>query len=367
MTIANCGDSSGVNEHGTPARSPAGGSRVNRPAITRRASVWAHPPAGGFCHQVLHYRGAERFFHIVAAFARQGAARAEPVLLMVGAAKLTRLRDLLAEEVAAGQVELVDMDVVGANPARIIPAWREFVDRHPGSGPLRGVGEPIGPSRQGDALEECTRHEELLNVAFGHMAGDDRPFWLLCPYDLTALDPVVVRRSRRTHPFTIDDAALGHADSPDFDGVERFRRPSADTLPPAPANAWHLRVTSGDATSLRRARRAVADLARLYGMAEATEELVLAAHEVLANAVVHGGGEADVAAWLDDAVFVCEVTDRGELADPLAGRRAVPAGEDRGRGLWMANQLCDLVQVRQIEGCTVVRLQRRRPGGSLVV
>ena len=42
-------------------------------------------------------------------------------------------------------VQFVDMPALGRNPARIIPAWRDFVDEHGAGGrPLRGIGEPSG-------------------------------------------------------------------------------------------------------------------------------------------------------------------------------------------------------------------------------
>ena len=81
---------------------------------------------------------------------------------------------------APSDVALVDMEVLGANPARIIPAWEDFVAEHAGAGRrLRGIGEPIWDGRGAAELAECQQHESLLNVAFA----DGPPFWLVCPYD----------------------------------------------------------------------------------------------------------------------------------------------------------------------------------------
>ena len=83
---------------------------------------------------------------------------------------------------------------VGHNPARIIPAWHEFVAQHAAPGVrLRGIGEPIFPERSADELVECQRHESLLNLAFA----DADAFWLVCPYD-TQLAPD--RRARGGAP-----------------------------------------------------------------------------------------------------------------------------------------------------------------------
>ena len=44
--------------------------------------------------------------------------------------------------------------------------------------------------------------------------------------------------------------------------------------------------------------------------------------------------------------------------EPLVGRER-PAGPAGGYGLWLANQLCDLVQVRSFPAGSVVRLHMR--------
>jgi len=50
----------------------------------------------------------------------------------------------------------------------------------------------------------------------------------------------------------------------------------------------------------------------------------------------------------------------GKIADPLADRRKPDPNEPGRRGLWMANQLCDLVQIRVRAAGTVVRLHMHR-------
>ncbi|HWD08171.1 MAG TPA: ATP-binding protein, partial [Actinomycetota bacterium] len=60
---------------------------------------------------------------------------------------------------------------------------------------------------------------------------------------------------------------------------------------------------------------------------------------------------------LDRLIF--QVEDRGLIDNPLAGRvRPAPDGE-HGYGLWLVNQICDLVQIRSGPAGTVVRLHIR--------
>jgi hypothetical protein len=63
--------------------------------------------------------------------------------------------------------------------------------------------------------------------------------------------------------------------------------------------------------------------------------------------------------WRDDAAVVCEVRDRGRIDELLAGRLRPASVGEGGHGLWMANQLCDLVQLRTRRSGTVVRMHMR--------
>ena len=58
--------------------------------------------------------------------------------------------------------------------------------------------------------------------------------------------------------------------------------------------------------------------------------------------------------------LVCEIEDSGVIGDPLAGRQEPGSGQHTGRGLWIANQICELVQVRTFATHSVVRLHLRR-------
>lgn len=64
--------------------------------------------------------------------------------------------------------------------------------------------------------------------------------------------------------------------------------------------------------------------------------------------------------WHDRESVICEVCDAGRIMDPLAGRRRPAKDPVGGRGLWIANQLCELVQVRTFLTGSVVRLHVRR-------
>lgn len=75
--------------------------------------------------------------------------------------------------------------------------------------------------------------------------------------------------------------------------------------------------------------------------------------------MLHGGGRGYMTLWSDGADVLCEVRDPGSFDRPLAGREEPKAGQVGGMGLWSANQVCDLVQIRSTPSGTVVRLHMR--------
>jgi anti-sigma regulatory factor (Ser/Thr protein kinase) len=101
----------------------------------------------------------------------------------------------------------------------------------------------------------------------------------------------------------------------------------------------------------------VAHYARSCGLPEErVEVLELAASELASNSVRHGGGSGALAMWLEPGAVVVEFSDAGRLIDPLTGRLAPSLDSEGGRGLYLVNQLCDLVAVRSSDAGTTVRV-----------
>ena len=280
-----------------------------------------------FHHEAVFYDGERVIMDRLLPFLREGAAADEPMLVAVSPAKIRLLGDALGSDV--DRVTFVPMDELGRNPARIIPAWRAFADRA-GSRPVRGIGEPVWAGRSRAELDECYLHESLLNVAFA-----DRPsFQLLCPYDTGALPAEVLQRARQSHPCVDEHAS------------DRYHPELTLTagLPAVPGTARRLAF---DGPALGEVRRVVAATAREIGLSDdRADACVLAVNELAANSVRHGGGRGELHVWHEDGALVCEVRDAGCISDPLAGRHIPTIEQLGGRGLWMVNQLCDLVQIR---------------------
>jgi anti-sigma regulatory factor (Ser/Thr protein kinase) len=266
------------------------------------------------------------------------------VLVAVSEGRIALLSDALGPD--SEHIRFADIRELGRNPARIIPAWREFLDEHEGRSVL-GIGEPVWAGRCDEELQECELHEWLLNAAF-----DDGPGWeLLCPYDTEALDADAVAAAHRSHPHVGTDGLSFASDCYDPAFVT-LQPPLAP--PPSEALAFEFTVTE---LSQVRAHVAAASNPLLGGAR--TQDLILAANELATNSVTHGGGAGTLRLWSDGAELVCEVDDRGRLADPLVGRKRPDQRQLTGRGLWIVNQLCDLVQIRAGAQGTTIRVRMR--------
>jgi anti-sigma regulatory factor (Ser/Thr protein kinase) len=304
-------------------------------------------PHAGFRHEALFYDGDEGFLAGTVPFVRDAVAWEGAVVVALGEEKTRLLRDALGAD--AEPVRFAPMEELGVNPARIIPAWRDFVAEHAGSDrPVRGIGEPVWPGRTSAEIDECHRHEALLNLAFAGVSD----WWLLCPYDQRGLDEQVVADARRTHPHLVEAGTT--ADSPVYTAPPPVLAPG-DPLPVPAAHALEVPFTSDD---LGVVRAIVADCARRAGLgSQRRSDLVLAVNELATNSVRHAKGGGVLRVWQEAGALFCEVEDEGRIRDPLAGRVRPIDDRPGGRGLWIVNHLCDFVQLRVLPAGSLVRVR----------
>jgi anti-sigma regulatory factor (Ser/Thr protein kinase) len=310
------------------------------------AAVAPEETAPRFAHEALFYSGEAEFLAGLLPYLRDGLDREEAVIVAEPPQRLQLLHDALGVDAAA--VEWLDMAEVGANPARIIAVWATALERHATAGrTVRGVGEPAFSGRRETELVECRLHEFLLNAAF-----DDGPGWrLLCPYDVDGLPRAVTQDALLTHPLHSTGAERLASEGYAAGG---YRHAFAAPLPPPSGSAFRGTYGAGDIPATR---RTVGHYARSCGLPEErVEVLELAASELATNSIRHGGGSGSVAMWLEPGAVVVEFSDSGRLIDPLSGRLAPALHAEGGRGLYLVNQLCDLVAVRSTDAGTTVRV-----------
>ncbi|HET9168800.1 MAG TPA: anti-sigma factor RsbA family regulatory protein [Actinospica sp.] len=294
------------------------------------------PGGTRFRHEALFYEGEDGFVERTSGFVREGLEAGERVLVAVAEERAAPLRAELRSD--AADVEFLAPAGLGRNPARIIPAWRDWVERNTARGTaFRGVGEPVRAPGSALEIRACETHEHLLNTAF-----DTGPaWWLLCPYDVAGLPEQVLAGASGSHRLIHGDHVPRDAANFDADaGLAAFHEPLPGLGPPLFEASFGLAELPG----LRTAIEQRAGLLSLHGRSLA--DFVLVADELASNSVRHGGGRGTIKLWQREGHAVCEIADRGLIEDPLVGRRRpdlrLPEG---GAGLWTANQLCDLVLI----------------------
>jgi anti-sigma regulatory factor (Ser/Thr protein kinase) len=300
----------------------------------------------GFEHDALMYSDLGEYVKATCAFIDGAREADQPVMVAVPGQKIGVLREGLNG--AADGVRFVDMNKLGRNPGRIIPEVREWVGQQ-GRRRCHFVGEPIWPGRSGEETIEATRHEALINLAFA-----DADAHILCPYDTRLLNREVVADARRTHPHLIEGDRRHRSDCY-TDPLEIWR-----------AEEWKLtKPTRSVATfeineDLASLRAFTAGWARRCGLAERrVPDFVFAINEAATNALLHGRPPARLRAWLAGDRVVAEITDAGRLENPLAGRFRPRPAWPSGRGVWLINQMCDLVELRPADAGTTIRMHVR--------
>ncbi len=302
---------------------------------------------GGLDHDAFVYRSTAEFAGYAAQFVDRGLSVGGEVFVAGAAEGVTALRAALGGEPAG--VTLRDTQEWAPHPATRLRAFHRLVTSRLKAGvpTLYLMGEPLWPSGPPPIRREWARYESVLNAVLAPF-----PVTLVCLYDGLRLAPEVVADAGHTHPEFVDadGARPTGAFEPPATLLRRWTRRSG----PPPAGA-HLVAEPGSPTA---ARGVVTDAARRAGVdAPRTEDLGIAVSEVLTNAALHAGGATLVATWTEAGRFVCQVEDTGPgMDDPLAGYRPPSPDEVAGRGLWLARQLVELMEILPGGTGTTVRL-----------
>lgn len=294
-------------------------------------------------HDAHIYDSDAEFVDWIGPFIRDGVERGEEVMVVTRPRNTALLRDTLGE--TAGVVRFVDSTDWYQSPAQTIAGYQAAMDQafSTGTSRLRVVGEvEFGPTAIDHA--EWTRYESLLNTAFA-----SRSAWIVCPYDTRRLPGYVVDDARLTHPNSIHRGRRQSSDR--FD-------PGAYTTPlPLPVNGrlfGELKVNG----NLRPVRELVERVSGEAGLSkERREDLCLAVNEIATNAILYGQPPVRVRAWVDDPTILFEVTDTGSGPDnPLEGFIPPHPDELDGKGLWLARQLADRLEIETSDDGTSVRI-----------
>lgn len=320
-------------------------------------TVAANPGGGSLTHQALMYGSEQGFLAGTIPVVSAGLERGDLLRIVTTARNAGWLRAELGA--AAARVEFGDSSVSYRHPVRTLASVHRTVQAASREGRrLCLIGEPLWTLRSPQENTEWARYESLVNAALAWASAV-----LVCTYDIRAIAPDVIADMVRTHPELV--TAGGVTPTPNYvDPVEFSAEHDTLPLPELPPPALSLRFDEVDQLVALRAL-VNTNATKAGAPIPDVERFVQAIDEVATNAIEYGGGAGTVRLWTASQAMLCEISDTGAgLSDPLAGR--LPSGRStaRGRGLWLARQLCDLVDVRSGQAGTTVRL-RLNLGGTV--
>ncbi len=298
----------------------------------------------GVTHTFLAHHSGTSLAECVRPFIREGLDASQPVHVNAARHHLANLRAALGED--GGKVTWTDTDEWVPHPGRRLRAIEDLLEQEAARGRrLRFVGScawPVGP-------EALVREWERFDVALGELL-EQYEASMVCLYDADALPADVIDRARHFHP---EHGLRPARPNPGFGAPRATLRDEQHRLAlPGDAVCLSGRVTPGTA------RRFLHDLFASEQLEhERVEELTVIASELVTNSVQAGAETITIAWWEDEDGCALQVDDDGYGFDePLAGYRRPAADADNGRGVWIARQLAD-----------VVELARRDPGTSVRV
>jgi anti-sigma regulatory factor (Ser/Thr protein kinase) len=298
-------------------------------------------------HDAFLYGSDEQLVTAMVPFLQEGLTRGDAAAAVTTPGNLALLRDRLGADAHVGYVEAADWYVrPAAAIAQFDAAIRELIDG--GAPHLRVVGElPFGSTLGEHA--SWNRYEAIVNEAFKRA-----PLWVVCLYDTRALPEQLIEAARRTHP-TLFEARRRRQSADYVEPAVLLGQIPEPGIPVAGPPRLQLRI-DGDPRGWRHSLAGAVEAEALpRGRAE---EFLIAVGEVVANALGHGHGLAELTLWSTNDGVVCAVHDDGPgLDDPFAGY--LPPGNDdaaQGMGLWVARQLSDSLAIQSGADGTTVRL-----------
>ena len=295
-------------------------------------------------HEAFLWNGRADFVDGLLPFIEEGIHGGEAVLVAAVPEHWEWLSDSLGSR--ASGVQFVDMTRLGRNPARIIPACQQFLNDWSGyERPARAIGEPMWEGQRPEEVLECQLHEALMNLA----VDPEMPFWVLCPYDAGHLDADLLAEASRSHPALTTTAS--YQGSRNYRGHHHAQALFARDLPPMDGPVTEMKMTP-------RGLAAAADTVTLQGVCgnlspDQVSNLTHAVRSLAGDSLNRGAQLLTLRLWDRPDALVCELADSTLIHDLLIGRLEQDS-------VWLANQLCDLVQVRSGNSGTVIRIHVRK-------
>jgi anti-sigma regulatory factor (Ser/Thr protein kinase) len=308
------------------------------------------PPArpAGAWHEAVAFRDPVDLAARIAPLIAEATTLGDPVLAVLGREERGALEAVLGN--AGDGVRFLDpAEVHTVPPFTVAVEWARTNRRitEPGGRSLV-VGQHL-EQLPGCGPEYWARLDIALDVATTHL-----PVTVLCPFPDAA--PQALVRATHPHVATAGGVVGGEGYRPPREAVVDF------PPPPPPDLGRPAAQRPFDLATLAEVRGTVTTAGTAAGLdPEDAADLVLAVNELASNSIEHGPGAGVLRIWDLDGEVVAEVFDGGHMDVPFPGLTLPPPEGERGRGLWLASELCDVLQVWSEAGeGTIIRVTMRR-------
>ncbi len=301
----------------------------------------------GIFHEGAIYASDSELRDTALPFLSDGLDAHEPTYVILGPHGDQLVRRELGEREGLHYLPATDVYV---NPAMTVKGYRDVLTAEVAAGAeqIRFITEVPHPGT-GSAWDWWGRYESAVNEIFA-----DIPVWAICTYDERTTPTEVLDEVRRTHPYLARPGGE-HAPNGGYESPAAFiyhrSHPYSD---PLEAGEPVVALTDPSLTEARRA--AVAVTQALFGT-ETADNLALAVSEVVANAQRYGRSPVELRVWAGPDRVVATVKDGGTgIRDATIGLAPVDSDQRSGRGLWIANQLCDHLGITRSHDGFLIRL-----------
>ena len=299
----------------------------------------------GASHSALVHHSTDELVARLVPYVRAGLSAGDTVHVNLRSHRLVALKRALGGD--GSRVRWSDSMEWEPSPGRRLRAFEDLLDelRQNGTGRSRFVGECAWPAAPGPLAAEWERFDAVLDTV---LAGS--PVEMICTYDAASLPASIVERARLAHPLVGVDPVVPSEAHLDADALARLLAPGPLATPPTA-------TVSVGPLDPPAARRFVARC--LAGSAlppERLEDLLLVVTELVTNGWQAAASTVSVACWQARHGIVVQVDDDGNgLCGPFSGYRRPALDALGGRGLWIARQLSDAVEIAAAPVGTTVR------------
>jgi anti-sigma regulatory factor (Ser/Thr protein kinase) len=309
----------------------------------------------GFAHVAVLYTSDGELRDLLLPYLAEALRRQDQIVAVVSEAAQRVLCEALGE--AADRIQWGGPGLSSNRLGRVFEAFGDYLAQQYRAGiPTRVVGEP-GAGLSPDRLSQYLRYVSMATEVY---AAYESPMLFL--WDERRYSPEVLAQVRAIHPQLL--GSHGTIVNSEYRVPIDFLTAGATSPPAVPVDPdLDLHLESAD--RLVQLRQGLRSWGAAMALSERdTDDIVIAVDEIATNALEHGEPPARVRAWsTTDAVFI-RVDDQGRIGIPATtGYVRPPTEARRGRGIWMARHLADVLTTHNSPAGTTVAM--RFPRSSL--